>query len=527
MGKRWRKFCLLLLMFCLTFAFMGEVAFAAEDGTEEETDRGLAYIADVSCVRSEDYGGMREKYSLKEILPEYKDLEEYIKFYVENIYNGYDRGAYRYYYGNHSTGYSDVTCVIVCAKRGATVSYLKGSKMKVADAADGGYGDYDVYYFHVPYKTVRNGGTFKVTAELKGEKKELQVVFAKPEKKSVTWKPKKLKASIVVSEDSDTECSYGEISLSIDNKEVGRIPIEYEDVRDGASVWVGTGESQIGTYSSIRKEPTHDPEAGKEIWTEKEYEQPVWLGMCDTEGKEKNFYVALDGTPTDTEWKIKSLIWEVNIKSEQRVKVKIPAQKAAPKVKVDMLNGKIGISANMQYCIKLPVIDEDYGLIYEYTGWKDGKKGMKLSDLEKSNIASGAEIYVRIKGGKGKIPSAERYIEIPSRQAIDLTKVSAEGAVTQCAVKISDLDTKKNPYEYTCAEPTASTKWKTLKSASVNLKKNEVNETTPVIYVRQKALNENKKNNIEMRQASTIAVLTYDSTDKKWTASAWDMSKLK
>lgn len=512
MGKRLSKLCLLLVMLCLSLAFSGIKYASAAEGAEEEKDRGLAYIEDVSCIWR--VGDSEETVTVKEIemLPEYKELKEFYE--VRSILDE----EYGCYYGSSSTGDTDVTCVTVYAKRGAKVSYLKGSKMKVADEpdcyTDNEVDDYAVYRFHVPYKTVINGGTFTATAELKGEKKELKVVFAKPVKKSVKYN-KKVKATIVASKDWE----YGEISLSMDDKEVYRVPIEYEDVRDGASVWVYPSVDQIGTESSIY----YDGES------ESRREDPIYFWAdedgCSEDLRWKDLYVALDGEPTDTEWKIKSIIWDVNIKLLRRVKVKIPAQKAAPKVKVDMIKEKIGISSNMQYRIELPVINEDGELTFKETDWKDGKKGMTFADL--GDIVSGADIYVRIKGKNGKIPSAKRYIAISSRQDIDLTKISAEGPVSQCAIKISDLDKAKNPYEYTCAEPTKTTKWKTLKSTSVNLKKNELNETTPVIYVRQKALNENAKKNIEMRQASTIAVLTYDSATQKWTAKAWDMSKLK
>lgn len=514
------RLCVLLIMLCLSLAMIKKTALAAEGD-----DRGIAWIEEVDCVRDSDY----RKLSFKSVNPDFKDLEEYYKFIYDET--GYGEGKYRKYVGCYSTGSISETRVTVFTKIGAKVSYSSGKNMKEASRPDATAGNptakNDVYYLHIPYKTVKNGGTFTIKAEYEGETKELKVVFAKPENKSVKWN-KKTKAKLVVLDDSEYETigtdldnrNYGKISISLDNKEIECRAIRYEDVREGANLKITPGV-EIGTYASIIV-------GGAEDGSGKEVEYPIRFGAVYNEDyavKEKVHYVALDGKPTDTEWKIKSVIWNVNIERPAAVKIKIPAQKAAPKVKIDMINEKIGINANMEYRITVPFAVKSGGQAYLTSEVKNGKKGMTFADLE--GVASGATIQVRIKGTSKKIPSAVGRIEIPSKQAIDLTKISAEGTASKCALKISDLDKAKNPYEYTCAEPTKTTKWKTLKSASVNLKKNEINETTPVIYVRQKALNGNAKKKIEMRQSSTIAVLTYDSTTQKWTAQAWDMSKLK
>ena len=142
-----------------------------------------------------------------------------------------------------------------------------------------------------------------------------------------------------------------------------------------------------------------------------------------------------------------------------------------------------------------------------------------------SIVASGLSIRVRVAGTDKKVPSVYQTITIPSRAAIDLSKIKLEGISTRASIKISDFDAVKKPYEYTTDTPKASTTWKKIGKKGIPFKGKNALSNGRKIYIREKGMNANAQKSISLKMPSTIAEITVSGAAADWKKEVYDMTK--
>ena len=142
-----------------------------------------------------------------------------------------------------------------------------------------------------------------------------------------------------------------------------------------------------------------------------------------------------------------------------------------------------------------------------------------------SIVASGLSIRIRVAGTDKRIPSAYQTITIPSRAAIDLSKIQIEGVSTNASIKISDLDPLRKTYEYTTDTPGTNTVWKKIGTSGITFKGSKALSDGRKIYIREKGVNENAKKSISLKMPSTIAEITVNRAAMDWKKEVYDMTK--
>lgn len=219
---------------------------------------------------------------------------------------------------------------------------------------------------------------------------------------------------------------------------------------------------------------------------------------------------------TDTKWTVNTRAVPVSVKFKGG-KLKIAKQKTAPKIKVDAVNGTISTTGKMEYQYKLSEEEDS-----TYSEWTSSTTKMKLSDITSAAIlASGVSIRVRTAKTQKVIPSAYTTVIIPSRASIDMDKITISGSVTNAALKATDADNTKKPYEYTTEIPSDTTKWKSLTSNGVTFKGKTALSDGSKVYVREKGVNANEKKQISIKMPSTILEITASGTAVEWVKKAY------
>lgn len=484
----------------------------------------------------------------------YSFLEEYINMAYNKTWADYTRLENEEKQGG--------TFVTVSVRKGAKVSYFldKRAKLEIESTPDIYAGqksvgdkdltqDRDWYFFFVSYENIiKKGGQMVIRVTSGKETQDLKVVFNKPVKKKIKWKGK-IKGKLVYPENS----RYGQVDLTLNGSKVKfatgetykvldnfeSYEVKREDVRNGIKLKFSTKDIVVGTgtASKIYCEVDLDlngvtiihRQIGKEV---KNTEARFRLGDYTSKtGKSRwtEHFVSV-ASYDKTNWTINSTIWDINM-AMKTIKVRIPAQKKAPTVRINAVSGKVSISDKREYCVKADPFPDESTLDFEtredfYEKWIDGKKDFLISDIKDSNgsavdVTKGVVLKVRTKGTTKKLPSLSRVIVIPAQQPLPPSKVAIEGVITKCSIKIEDVHATKNPYEYTTETPTANTRWRKITTATKKLSKSAVNGTTPVIYVRQRAVNEDTRKKLTLRVASTIVAFTYDPSTGKWTGKPW------
>lgn len=528
------------------------------DGVKKDNESEDAMYKRIYRTPGEIY--IRETFEFEggHVDSKYSFLEEYINMIYDKTWADYTRLENEDKQGG--------TFVTVSVKKGAKVSYFvdKKSKLEIETTPDIYAGqksvvdkdltqDRDWYFFFVSYDNIiKKGGQLLVRVTYGEETQDLKVVFNKPVKKKIRWKGK-IKGKLVYPESS----RYGQVELTLNGSKVKfatgetykvmdnfeSYEVKREDVRNGIKLKFSTKDIVVGTGTATKTyyriagdsdgvSVAHE-KTGNEV---KNTEARFRLGDYTSKtGKSRwtEHFVSV-ASYDNTNWTINSTLWDINM-AMKTIKVRIPAQKKAPVVKINAVRGKVSISDKREYCIKADPFPDESTLDFEtrddfYETWVSGKKDFLISDINDPNgsaidLTKGVVLKVRTKGTTKKLPSLSRVIVIPPQQTLDPSKVTVEGVVTKCSIKISDANGTKNPYEYTTETPTANTKWRKITTTTKKLSKSAVNGTTPVIYVRQRALNEDTRKKISLRVASTIVAFTYDPSTGKWTGEAFSPEK--
>lgn len=528
------------------------------DGVKKDGESDVAMYRRIHRTPGEVYTRETFEFDGDHVDSKYSFLEEYIKMTYNKTWADYTRLENEEKQGG--------TFVTVSVRKGAKVSYFldKRAKLEIESTPDIYAGqknvedkditqDRDWYFFFVSYENIiKKGGQLLVRVTAGEETRDLKVVFNKPVKKKIKWKGK-IKGKLVYPENS----RYGQVDLTLNGSKVRfatgetykvldnfeSYEIKREDVRSGIKLKFSTKDIVVGTGTATKNyylveldSDTHQimhMSIGKEV---KDTNARFRLGDYTSKtGKSRwtEHFVSV-ASYDKTNWTINSTIWDINM-AMKVIKVRIPAQKKAPTVKINAVKGKVSISDKREYCVKADPFPDESTLDFEtredfYEKWIDGKKDFLISDIKDSSgsaidLTKGVVLKVRTKGTTKKLPSLSRVIIIPAQQTLDPSKVTVEGVVTKCSIKISDANGTKNPYEYTTETPTADTRWKKITTTTKKLSKSAVNGTEPVIYVRQRAVNEDTRKKISLRVASTIVAFTYDPSTGKWTGKAWSPEK--
>ena len=194
----------------------------------------------------------------------------------------------------------------------------------------------------------------------------------------------------------------------------------------------------------------------------------------------------------------------------KEAKVRIPAQKPAPTVKVDAVKGTLTTKSNQEISVRSNAKEGE-----AYSEWTTAGAKMKLGDITCNNgILSGASIRIRTKATGKTIASRYTTIEIPAQTQLQPDGFTMTGTTTDAAIKIADFDKVKNPYEYTTSAPSDSTKWTPVKNGEIKFTAKKPFQGT--IYIRQKGVNENTKKGLTLKLPSSYVTVKLDGTTLKW-----------
>lgn len=391
------------------------------------------------------------------------------------------------------------TFITVKVPKNSIVEYGKKMFGATQTQKDDTEGDMDIYKFSIPGKLMKNGGKRYIFVTPPGEigsewlSLKFQKAYTIPSRQSITCKPSL--------DTSDALCEYGKITAKENDKELTdytvfttdhllnlkvsktTTPAEWNKalkplLREGATVYAYSDEYEQGNHENFKET----------FYTTQYYQDDIGADLVE--------YLTFEtkGEAVNREYKLG--------------KLKITKQKSAPKVKLDTVKGTISTTAKMQLQHKAS------GSSIEFSDWENAKVKMKLTDITKAAVvAEGLELNIRIQGTDKRLPSAYKTIFVPSRGSIDLSKIEMSGPVTNASLKVLDVDKNTNPYEYTTETPSETTKWKPLTSKGVVFTKKTALDTNSKVYVRQKAMNATYKNEYTFRMPSTIAVVTYTSSD--------------
>lgn len=86
--------------------------------------------------------------------------------------------------------------------------------------------------------------------------------------------------------------------------------------------------------------------------------------------------------------------------------------------------------------------------------------------------------------------------------------------MTNASISLKDYNRLTNPYEYTSSTPSDSTKRITVKGGKLSFTQKKPFSGT--IYIRQKGVNENKVNHIELKMPSNYIAVSYDAASQQW-----------
>lgn len=419
---------------------------------------------------------------------------------------------------NVKTNKSDEKYFTVVASSGAIVSYKEGKSVIATECDDYDEdGEEEYYYFKLPKK-----GTKEITVEFDDGTPAvtLKATVEAPKKNPVVTTT--VKVSEAKYDPKAEGYKYGNITAKVEGLPESKKPNpnkkEYDFYASVSDAW-----ADGSAYSGVIDDYDHPVklETDREKAQDKErmnsFIKPLlrdgatvivrpyyWIGEDDgklTYSHTDKYYTVSDSS-TPTELKV-SLTTDTYKEKIKLVKVKIPKQKNPPKVKIDVIKGTIGITDKMEY--QFSKYNDD-GTTGAWDGFKAGKKGMKISEVSGSAIASGGVIEVRYASTTKALYSKSVKIKIPSQSAIDVSKIKWEGVTTNGSLTISDWNKDTKPYEYTTSAPSDSTKWTTVKDGKITFTKK--NEAKGTIYIREKGINENTKKNTELKQPSTIAEAT-------------------
>lgn len=455
----------------------------------------------------------------------------------------------------------------VTASHGAIVTFGTAKKQEETQPDSRNEDGDDVYIFTVTSKMAKNGGSEIVTAKLGEVETKLEVEFKKAQIKKET-------DSMVykaIYDLSDPACEYGKITATENGEELKKYSIRVNYAEDGFNVSDKTedlyrryerytiinGEVYelnkskcTETFSSLDEEfmeyynnlpwdydynnpdveckhdylKTSYTKTTPEMWNQ--FMKPlvregatVYVEIIENDKYTESLYYSTYQV-TDTKWTVSTQgtvrtdIWKAG-------KIKIAKQKKAPSVKVDAVKGILSTKANMQYQYKAGKFEGG-----EYSEWTNASVKMPLTTVTNAAVlASGVSIRIRTAGSSKTVPSKYLTIEIPSRTAIDASKIQLEGVLTNASIKASDQDNKTKLYEYMTAQPSSTAKWTVMSNKGIILKGKKALTDGSKIYIREKGINENAKNGIKLKMPSTILEITVSGAATTWIKQDYDMSK--
>lgn len=194
----------------------------------------------------------------------------------------------------------------------------------------------------------------------------------------------------------------------------------------------------------------------------------------------------------------------------KEAKVKIPLQKKAPQVKVDVIKGILSTTAAQEYSVRSDVSANE-----KFSEWTEAPKKLKLSQIVCSNgILSGASIRVRLRATNKALASRYTTVVIPAQNKLKASTITAEGTITNASITIGKFDITSNPYEYSTTKPSEDTKW--IKVLSKKMTFRGTNAFPGTIYIREQGMNENVKKSLSLKLPSSYVTITYDEVSKKW-----------
>lgn len=445
--------------------------------------------------------------------------------------NCYGYKGYQYYeYGISGIKY------IVAASRGAIVTCQVGKKKPVELIPDDSdeNGDTDYYYFEMPLTE----SSHTITAKLG---KDETVLSIKADYKKETAKAPKPKYSVEEGFDYGRivasgmyEIDFGsvwyhnaETGIDCDNyfkdqsMQCGKDDLEtYFMLLEGNSdevknAWKWTMSHFVKNGGTLTVKPAYEELQryyndenrliestliasvyegvyGKATGISFQKETNAWGDIC---------YEPVYGKDITVSW------LDVKVKE---AKVRIPAQKAAPTVKVDAVKGTLTTKSNQEISVRSNAKEGE-----AYSEWTTAGAKMKLSDITCNNgILSGASIRIRTKATGKTIASRYTTIEIPVQTQLKPDGFTMTGTTTNAAIKIADFDKAKNPYEYTTSAPSDSTKWTPVKNGEIKFTAKKPFQG--IIYIRQKGVNENTKKGLDLKLPSSYVTVKLDGATLKW-----------
>lgn len=204
---------------------------------------------------------------------------------------------------------------------------------------------------------------------------------------------------------------------------------------------------------------------------------------------------------------ITASLYELRVK---QAKIKIPAQKNAPKIKVDAIKGTLSTTSAQEYAVRSEASETA-----EFSEWTDASKKMTFSQISCPNgILSGASIRIRTKATPKSLSSRYTTIVIPAQTMLDASTITAKGTVTDASISIGKFDKTTNPYEYTTTKPSDSSKWISVSSNTLSFKGKKSFPGT--IYLREKGIKENTKKSLSLKLPSSYVTITYDTASQTW-----------